>query len=163
MEESLCPPDVFQIFGPVGKATFNPLEKKNLMLIAGGTGIAGLMSILNHADQLKYFEKFSADIFFGVRRSEDFFFLDEISELSKKYHDSINVYLITSDEKMRSKIDSHKVYNGLVHEIFEDNLKNDYSDRIAFLGGPSRMIDMVIPILLRIGVSPDFIRFDKFG
>ena len=44
------------------------VEKKNLLMIAGGTGIAGLMSILNHADQLSYFENYKIDLFFGVRK-----------------------------------------------------------------------------------------------
>ena len=154
---------LFDVFGPIGKATFNPLEKKNLVLVAGGTGIAGLMSIINHADKLRYFEKFKVDIFFGVRKYEDFFFLNEICKLSEKYNGNIKTYFITSDEEVSSKINSFNVHNGFVHEVFEDNLKSDYSERIAFLGGPSKMIDLVIPILLRIGISPDFVRFDKFG
>ena len=153
----------FDIFGPIGKAIFNPIEKKNLVLIAGGSGIAGLMSILNHADQLRYFEEFKVDIFFGVRKYDDFFFLNEICALLEKYKDNVEIYFITSDEEVSSKINSCDVHSGFVHEVFENNLKSDYSERIAFLGGPSKMIDLVIPILLRIGVSPDFIRFDKFG
>ena len=153
----------FDIFGPIGKATFNPLEKKNLLMIAGGTGIAGLMSILNHADQLSYFENYKIDLFFGVRKYEDFFFLDEITNLSKKYIGNFNVYFITSDEKVDSKISSCDVSNGFVHEVFENNLKSDYSERIAFLGGPSKMIDLLIPTLLKIGINPDSVRYDKFG
>ena len=139
------------------------VEKKNLLMIAGGTGIAGLMSIINHADQLKYFDDYKVDLFFGVRKYEDFFFLDEISNLSKKYKDNFNVYFITSDEKVDLRINSSDVSNGFVHEVFEDNLKNDYSERIAFLGGPSKMIDLLIPTLLKIGINPDSVRYDKFG
>jgi Flavodoxin reductases (ferredoxin-NADPH reductases) family 1 len=132
-------------------------------MIAGGTGIAGLMSILNHADQLRYFEDYKVDLFFGVRKYEDFFFYDEICNLSKKYNGNIKIFFITSDEKVSSKINSYDVHNGFVHEIFENNLKNDYSDRIAFLGGPSKMIDLLIPTLLKIGINPDSVRYDKFG
>ena len=74
-----------------------------------------------------------------------------------------NIYFITSDEKVDSKISSCDVSNGFVHEVFENNLKSDYSERIAFLGGPSKMIDLLIPTLLKIGINPDSVRYDKFG
>ena len=76
---------------------------------------------------------------------------------------NFNTYFITSDEKVDSKIDSRDVSNGFVHQVFENNLKSDYSERIAFLGGPSKMIDLLIPTLLKIGINPDSIRYDKFG
>jgi len=36
------------VFGPLGKAVFEPELDKNIMCIAGGSGIAGMMSILSH-------------------------------------------------------------------------------------------------------------------
>jgi len=39
------------LFGPLGKATFHPSLGKNILCIAGGSGIAGMMAILAHACQ----------------------------------------------------------------------------------------------------------------
>ena len=36
------------LFGPLGKATFRPEENHDLLCITGGSGIAGIMSILSH-------------------------------------------------------------------------------------------------------------------
>ena len=37
-----------EVFGPLGRAVFRPEEGKNFVCIAGGSGIAGMMSILEH-------------------------------------------------------------------------------------------------------------------
>src|SRR4029434_8791089 len=52
---------------------------KNLLCIAGGSGIAGMMAILSRAATSGYFERHRAWVFFGVRTMRDAFFLDELS------------------------------------------------------------------------------------
>ena len=46
-----------ELFGPLGKATFEPGLDKNILMIAGGSGIAGMMSILARASAAGHFEK----------------------------------------------------------------------------------------------------------
>jgi toluene monooxygenase electron transfer component len=70
-----------EIFGPLGVATFYPGVAKNILCIAGGSGIAGMMSILERASLDRYFSRFQGDVFFGVRTLEDAFLLDELSQL----------------------------------------------------------------------------------
>ena len=65
------------VFGPLGKATWRPEEGKNLLCIAGGSGIAGMMSILSHALSSGHFKRHRGDVFFGVRAREDVFFTGE--------------------------------------------------------------------------------------
>ena len=68
------------VFGPLGKATFEPGLGKNLLCIAGGSGIAGMMSILARADAADYFSRHQGHVFFGIRTMKDAFFLDELSK-----------------------------------------------------------------------------------
>ena len=56
-----------ELFGPLGAATFYPNLGKNILCIAGGSGIAGMMSILARARQERYFDQFNGYVFFGVR------------------------------------------------------------------------------------------------
>src|SRR5574341_528728 len=65
-------------FGPLGKATFDPTLGKNVLCIAGGSGIAGMMSILARAAETRYFDGRKMWLFFGVRTMRDVFFLDEL-------------------------------------------------------------------------------------
>jgi toluene monooxygenase electron transfer component len=64
------------LFGPLGKATFYPDLTRNILCIAGGTGIAGMMSILSRACRARYFDRYQGHVFFGVRTMQDTFYLD---------------------------------------------------------------------------------------
>src|SRR6185436_7971319 len=55
-----------QMVGPLGKATFHPGLAKNILCIAGGSGIAGMMSIQARAKAADYFSKNKVHVFFGV-------------------------------------------------------------------------------------------------
>jgi len=66
-----------RLFGPLGHATFHPDLGKDLLCIAGGSGIAGMMAILSLACQARYFDEHRGNVFFGVRTGRDLFFLDE--------------------------------------------------------------------------------------
>ena len=55
------------VFGPLGRAVFRPQEGKNLVCIVGGSGIAGIMSILKCAVDADYFRNHKGSVFFGVR------------------------------------------------------------------------------------------------
>ena len=44
-----CSGQQVNVFGPLGRATFHPEEGKNILCIAGGSGIAGMLSILERA------------------------------------------------------------------------------------------------------------------
>src|SRR4051812_25949932 len=68
-----------ELVGPFGKATFHPALDRNLLCIAGGSGIAGMMSILERASGAGYFEGHKVSVFFGVRTMRDVFFLDELA------------------------------------------------------------------------------------
>ena len=155
-----------EAFGPLGKATFYPDEKKDLIFVAGGSGIAGLMSILEHGDQQEYFKRYNADIFFGVQTVEDFFFTEELFLLKKKYPGKINLYLATSNEntdKSLTKNSEQKIDQGYIHTVLEKNMNVDCSDKIAFLGGPSIMVNSALPIIIKSGVKAENIRFDRYG
>ena len=68
------------VFGPLGAATFRPMEGRNILCIAGGSGIAGMLAILEHARSENYFRDHRAHVFFGVRGLADGFYLQEMSD-----------------------------------------------------------------------------------
>jgi len=67
------------VFGPLGRATFHPEEGKNVLCIAGGSGLAGMMSILDRAVREGYFRDRAGHLFFGVRTLADAFYLQELA------------------------------------------------------------------------------------
>src|SRR5882724_861603 len=55
------------LFAPLGHATFQPGLPKHVLCIAGGSGIAGMMSILQRAGEASHFAGWDGDVYFGVR------------------------------------------------------------------------------------------------
>ena len=86
------------VFGPLGRAVFRPHEGRNFICIAGGSGIAGMMSILECAVQADYFRDHKAAVFFGVRTLQDAFYLESLSRYVAQSHGNLEVTIALSDE-----------------------------------------------------------------
>jgi toluene monooxygenase electron transfer component len=155
------------LFGPLGKATFSPSLGKHLLCIAGGSGIAGMMSILSRAAHDAYFTQYRGDVFFGVRKLNDAFFLDEFSRFVATCGDKLAVTVAFSDEDVPptlvEKYPLLKFDHGLVHEIAGKNMNERFSNIRAYLAGPPPAVDASIRMLLQARVSTDNIRYDKFS
>ena len=88
------------LFGPLGTATFYPTLGKNILCIAGGSGVAGMMSILERARQERYFEQFNGYVFFGVRTYDDAFYLAELGKLASEFPDRLHVTIALSTRRL---------------------------------------------------------------
>ena len=157
-----------EVFGPLGRATFHPEEDRNLLMVAGGSGIAGLMSILERATRDDYFRNHNGHVFFGVRTMADGFYLDAMSRYVAKAHGNLEVTLALSHEAVPSA--RHPDYPhlmlaaGMVHEVMGRTMRDRYADIAAFVAGPPPMVDGAIRWLITEGqLSAGQIRFDKFG
>lgn len=159
--------ETVEVFGPLGRAVFRPNEDKNIVCIAGGSGIAGMMSILAHAISADYFRDHKGAVFFGVRTLADTFYLDELSKFVQASHGNLEVVVALSHEasvaEYHEKYPTLKLATGMVHEVAAKNL-NDRSDAaIAYVAGPPPMVDGAIRSLIMSGFSVGSIRYDKFG
>ena len=156
------------LFGPLGRATFHPDEASNLFLVAGGSGIAGLMSILRHAAISGHFDNYRATLFFGVRTADDTFYLSELNEIVARFRDQIKAYIVFSDHQSRSEIDLDLGHLnpafGFVHEQALAKIEPNLTDTIAYLAGPPPMVDALIrPLITEAKLPANKIRYDKFG
>jgi len=160
--------DQIEIFGPLGRATFHPEEDRDLLMIAGGSGIAGLMAILERATEEDYFRNHKGFVFFGVRSMADGFYLEEMSRFVADGHENLEVTLALSHEAVPSA--THPAYSGvrlatgMVHEVMANSMRERYTNVAAFIAGPPPMVDGAIRALITEGgLSPALIRYDKFG
>src|SRR5207247_2449733 len=150
-----------ETFGPLGKATFDPALGKNLLLIAGGSGIAGMMSILARAQEARYFERHRGWLFFGVRTMRDAFFLDELSRFS-----NVDITVALSEEVAPAETPWPKLRfeTGLVHEVAKRAMAGKYQDVRAYVAGPPPAVDAAIRVLLlEAKLTTDNIRYDKYS
>lgn len=156
------------VFGPLGRATFSPSAGKHLLIIAGGSGIAGMMAILERAVQEGYFERYRGHVFFGVRTWEDRFFLAELEEMRAAFPGQLCVTLALSDddvpESAAVEYPGFVFARGLVHEVAVAAMAGNCANTRAYVAGPPLAVNATLRSLLRDAkLAATDIRYDKFG
>jgi toluene monooxygenase electron transfer component len=157
------------LFGPLGQATLRDSDAQDLIIVAGGSGIAGMMAILSKARRTGYLGRHKAKVFFGVRTLADGFYLDRFTELVEAVGDGLEVTLALSHEQPPAA--THPSFprialaGGFVHEVAQRALPaGSGASSVAFIAGPPPMVDAAIRSLLtHAGVGARSIRYDKFA
>lgn len=157
-----------ELFGPLGTATFFPAMDRNILCIAGGSGIAGMMSILERACHEHYFDQYSGHVFFGLRSMKDAFYLAELSSFRTEFSQKLTVTIALSDEGVPG--DAAQRYpklafdQGLVHEVAARHMRGRYDNMRAYVAGPPPAVEAAIRmLLLEARLTTDNIRYDKFS
>ena len=155
------------VFGPLGRATFRPFDDRDLVCIAGGSGIAGILSILEHACATNHFSRHTGRVFFGVRTLADGFYLDRLARLATASKGALDVVLALSHAvdtaPFHPDFKEIKIDHGFVHEVADRLLEPNCEAVSSFVAGPPPMVDGAIRVLIGHGVSSQLIRYDKFG
>jgi toluene monooxygenase electron transfer component len=156
-----------QVFGPLGRATFHPDEDRDIVALAGGSGIAGIMSILEHATQCGHFRRRRGAVYFGVRTLSDGFYLDRLARHVAAADGNLNVVLALSHETPNTThhlgFPGVRLGHGFVHDVAARDLAGRCDNVSAFVAGPPPMVDGAIRTLLAQSVPSAQIRYDKFG
>jgi toluene monooxygenase electron transfer component len=158
---------VVELFGPLGKAIFSVAEQKSVLCIAGGSGIAGMMSILSCAAQARYFDQHRGFVFFGARTIKDAFFLDDLSVLVSTFPGMLEVTVAISDEDAplheQTAHPALAYATGFVHLVASEKMAGRYDNTVAFVAGPPPMVDGALRALILESRLPAVdIRYDKF-
>lgn len=149
--------DIIGIRGPYGNGfPMEEMEGSNLLLVAGGLGMAPLRSVLWYAlDTGKYEQIY---LFYGTRSYEDILFRDEIIHLLK-HGEAINcrVKIAYEVESLSciylEKGFAPKVCKGVVTDLFRGE-EFDVENTYALICGPPVMYKFVIKELLDRKLSP---------
>ncbi|MGH7373502.1 MAG: 2Fe-2S iron-sulfur cluster-binding protein [Candidatus Rokuibacteriota bacterium] len=156
------------LFAPLGHATFLPGLGKHVLCIAGGSGIAGMMSILERAGEAGHFTGWDGHVFFGVRSERDGFFLGELQALQARHAARLTVTVALSDEDVPAALPAAYpglgFARGLVHAVAGERMQGRFANVRAYVAGPPPMVDASLRLLLREArLSPADIRYDKFS
>jgi toluene monooxygenase electron transfer component len=156
------------VFGPLGGATFDPQERRNILCIAGGSGIAGMLSILERATQERHFREHSGHVFFGVRTLADGFYLRKLSDYVATAEGGLEVTLALSHEETAGHLHPQfpliRLARGMVGDVAARAMAGRYDNSVAFIAGPPPMVDAALHFLIREARMPrQFVRYDKFA
>lgn len=159
----------FRVLGPLGKATFDAsCGAADLICAAGGTGIAGLMSVLSEASRSGHLERNRACVVFGVRTAADLFFLDRFAALRRRHPESLRVVVAVSEadvqDSLRTAYPALNFECGLVHEIVASREFTEFVNPVVFLAGPAPAVEALTGVFVtRHHINPTQLRFDRFG
>jgi toluene monooxygenase electron transfer component len=156
------------LFAPLGHATFEPGLPKHVLCIAGGSGIAGMMSILQRAGEAGHFAAWDGHVYFGVRAERDAFFLDALQAVQADHPARLTVTIALSDEDVPASLPAAypglTFARGLVHAVAGERMAGRFAGVRAYVAGPPPMVDASLRLLLREArLSPADIRYDKFS
>ena len=157
-----------ELFVPVGHAIWQPGTEKHVLCIAGGSGIAGMMSVLSHASQAQHFADWDGHVFFGVRGARDAFFFDELDAFRACFPGRLSITIALSDEDvpdaLAAKYPAFGFARGFVHAVAGERMKDRFAGVRAYVAGPPPMVDASLRLLLREArLPPADIRYDKFS
>jgi propane monooxygenase reductase subunit len=137
--------------GPFGMFTLRDSSPRRLVFIAGGAGMAPVLSLLRSMAE-KGTQR-PATFYYGARTADDLFALDEIERLGGLLPDFTFVPALSEAEWDGEE--------GLITDVV-DRLEDDLADVDAYLCGPPPMVDAAIALLERRGVPEAHIYFDRF-
>ena len=155
-------------FGPLGKAIFTSDEQRTIVCIAGGSGIASILSILEVGAASRHFDQFDAAVFFGVRTRQDVFYLDRLSRLAESFPQTLRIAIAFShdgvDPALARRYPVLLFETGFPHEIAARTLAGQFAGRVAYVAGPPILVDVSIRMLITQARLPARdIRYDKFS
>lgn len=153
--------DVLETMSPQGLFT-SPIEEhasKNYFLIAAGSGITPILSIIKTVLQSE--PKSNITLLYGNKNRSTIIFKSELEALKNKYMERLSVYHILSREQadtdlMCGRIDATKC-NYFLEKIINPNNINE-----AFLCGPEEMILSAKDSLIAAGVPEKNVHYELF-
>ncbi|HTN42480.1 MAG TPA: FAD-binding oxidoreductase [Nitrospiria bacterium] len=146
--------DTLNVKGPEGNFVFTEGESEEIVLIAGGIGIAPYRSMIRYILAKKL--PVRVTLLYSARTSEDFAFKAEF-DAAMKMHPNLNcTYTVTRPDKTS--------WTGRIGRFDEAFLKNHIGPigTLYCLCGPDRMIKECGQILTNLGVPFPLIRSERW-
>lgn len=136
--------DTVDINGPYGDFYYQDKYDNEMILVAVGTGMAPILSILYHMKDQDIKRK--ARFYFGARTPEDLFLIDELKELEETLYDFEFIPTLSR------ALDEHNWTGarGRVNVLLDEHIKSP-DDKEAYLCGSPAMIDTVVEVLKEKG------------
>ncbi len=155
MDETLKVGDRVIVKSLGGEFYFQEAGAKELVLLAGGTGIAPLMSMIRYVIDRHLPTKLT--LIYSCRSLEDIIFREELERISVTQPNIQCVFTMT-----RSVDDSWRGHRGRIsRELLEEYISNFKA--LFYLCGPDAMVQSGLSHLKEMGVNEDRIRLEKWG
>ena len=143
--------------GPMGDFRLHDGEGE-IVMVAGGSGMAPMASLLSEIDEKKIDRKIT--YFFGAVTGRDLFYIDEMRAFEKRIPGFTFVPALSEPREE----DAWEGETGLITAPLENHLKkNENSDTQGYLCGSPGMINACVNVFNKYGVTKNRIFYDPFA
>lgn len=156
--ESLRPGDEVEIDGPYGLAYLREDPDRDLVCVAGGSGLAPIVSIAHGALSSERLKNLGLWLFYGARGPSDLpSFPDWIPAGGKlKIHPAVSVPALADEANWAGDV-------CFVHELLPRKLPRPLPEYEFYLAGPPPMIEAVVGLLVAEHRVPQSqVHYDRF-
>lgn len=136
--------DQVKVSGPLGVSYLREGHRGPVLLVAGGSGLAPIQSIL--CTLLEHGHPAPVSLYFGVRTERDVYHQGLLQDLAGR-HPNFAYRIVLSEQE------------GLVHEAIR---LDETQDLRAYLAGPPAMVEAATAMLSAHGLAPRQIHADAF-
>ena len=150
--EGLAIGDTVSLEGPYGRAYLRTPPEREIVCVAGGSGLAPMLSVARAA--VADPDTPAVRLFFGVNSADELFLADEMAALAAE-HDRLSLTLAVRDGAPGAS-------SGLVGDVALAAME-DLDECDFYMAGPPGLIDALLRPVMRCGkVRPERIFFDRF-
>ena len=138
---------------PVGVLTLSePPSGRDLLLVAGSTGLAPVKAILQQVAAMP--EPPKAHLFFGARTADGLYDLDSLEKMAAEHTWLTVTPVVTGDERFDGE-------TGSLPEVVARH--GEWLGRDAYVVGPTEMVQETVGKLTATGMATDHIHIEDFG
>jgi NAD(P)H-flavin reductase/hemoglobin-like flavoprotein len=138
---------------PVGVLTLGqPVPARDLLLVAGSTGLAPLKAILDQVTALPQPPK--VHLFFGARTADGLYDLDSLEKMAAQHPWLAVTPAVSADPRFDGE-------TGSLPDVVARH--GDWSGHEAYLAGPTEMVQETAVRLTSAGMANDHIHIEDFG
>lgn len=158
MHDVLMPGDHIEVRGPIGGYfVWEATMEEPLLLIAGGSGVVPLMSMIRHRAAAGAGNPTS--LLYSSRSFEDIIYYTELERLRAVNHGVQVFHTLTRSQPSEWQGYTRRIDAEMLKEVAQPLGKSVQ----VFICGPTLLVESVANILVKIGMPSDQIRTERFG
>ena len=157
--DSVEPGEMIEVRGPIGgHFTWEPSHTKSSIFLAGGSGIAPIISMLRHRFTVK--NNAPALLLFSVRTEDDILYREELERMSDN---DPSLHVVTTITRGTSKDwigNTRRIDQGMIDSAL---VNTGVKPESAYVCGGSGFVESIADILLDTGLDFKQIHIERFG
>jgi len=153
--------DILDVMAPIGEftTTFEPTQARHHVMIAAGSGITPILSMVSTILQVEPSTQVS--LIYGNRTTQSIMFLEELEALKNRYPTRLQVVHVLSREPHQVPLFQGRVDAEKMHLLAEQLLDVGAVDE-WYLCGPLEMVEDITTTLGQLGVPAGAVHSELF-